>query len=104
MNICYIILNVLFLIVAKIRIGKTNLNKKHKLILLGAYLLFTIISCSYISGMINSIFKLKFVDVKSYITLLIISNVIMLYSLNKPIKLVYKIINIILYIILTVIS
>ena len=42
-------------------------------------------------------------DVKYYLLLLVISNVIMIYSFNRPVKLVYRVINIILYVALTII-
>lgn len=102
-NVCYIILNILFLMVARIKVNELKLSRNYKLVLLGGYLLFTLVSYSYVSGIMNNIFKLKFLDVKYYLLLLIISNVIMIYSLNRPVKLVYKVINIVLYIALTVI-
>ena len=102
-NVCYIILNILFLMVARIKVNELKLSRNYKLVLLGGYLLFTLFSYSYVSGIMNNIFKLKFLDVKYYLLLLVISNVIMIYSLNKPVKLVYKVINIVLYVSLTII-
>lgn len=102
-NVCYIILNILFLMVARIKVNELKLSRNYKLVLLGGYLLFTLVSYSYVSGIMNNIFKLRFLDVKYYLLLLIISNVIMIYSLNRPVKLVYRVINIVLYIALTVI-
>lgn len=102
-NVCYIILNILFLLVSKIYLKKYSLSKKNKLILLGIYLLIAIIAYSYIGKIINSIFKLKYLDVKSYIILLIATNTIILYTLNKHLKTGYKIINYILFMTLTII-
>ena len=102
-NVCYIILNILFLLIARIKVNNLKLSRNYKLVLLGIYLLFTLFSYSYVSGIMNNIFKLKFLDVKYYLLLLLISNVIMIYSFNRPVKLVYKVINIILYVALTII-
>ena len=102
-NVCYIILNILFLMVARIKVNNLKLSRNYKLVLLGGYLLFTLFSYSYVSGIMNNIFKLKFLDVKYYLLLLVISNVIMIYSFNRPVKLVYRVINIILYVALTII-
>ena len=102
-NVCYIILNILFLLIARIKVNNLKLSRNYKLVLLGGYLLFTLFSYSYVSGIMNNIFKLKFLDVKYYLLLLVISNVIMIYSFNRPVKLVYRVINIILYVALTII-
>ena len=99
-NICYLILNLLALIVAKIYLKDKKLSFKQSLLLLGTYLIFTFLTCSWINGMINKIFNLTFLDVKSYLILLIITNTIILYTMNHSIKKGYKIINYILFILI----
>ena len=102
-NICYLILNILFLLTARFYLQNKNLSTKQKIIAVISYLLFTIISYPYISEIINSIFQLKYLNVKSYLLLLITTNIIMLITINRSIKLAYKIPNYLLYIIITII-
>ncbi len=102
-NICYLILNLLLLIIANIYLKDKKVSFNHKLILLTAYLIFTFLTCSWINGIINQIFDLTFLDVKSYLLLLIVTNIIILYTMNRPTRLGYKITNYILFIIIIII-
>ena len=102
-NICYLTLNILFLMIARIYLKDKKTTPIRILTLLGIYLLFTILSYSYLNDVINSIFKLKFLDVKSYLILLITTNMIVLYTMNRSLRLVYKILNYSLFTLLIII-
>ena len=101
-NLYYLIINLLFVVIAKIILKKHSITNKTRLILLGIYLLLTIISFAYINGIINSIFKLKYLNVKLYLLLLIGTNAIILYILNKPVKMIYRIISYIYFMIIMI--
>ena len=60
-NVCYIILNILFLLIARIKVNNLKLIRNYKLVLLGIYLLFTLFSYSYVSGIMNNIFYNNFI-------------------------------------------
>ena len=100
-NICYLILNLLLLIIIQHQINKKNMNLIQNIIVLAIYIIFTFLTCSYLNGVMNNIFKLTYLNVKSYLLLLIITDTIMLYTVNKPVKLGYKIPNYILFISVT---
>ena len=102
-NICYLVLNMLLLLIGKNYLEKKKTSFKKEMIVLGAYLIFTLLTYSYINGILNNIFKLSFLDTKAYLILLIITNVIMLYTINNKIKLIYKIPNYLLFILLMII-
>ena len=92
-NLYYLILNLMFALIIKIILKKQKVNNRNKLIILGIYLLLTVISFAYINGIVNSIFKLKYLNVKFYLLLIIATNAIILYILNHQVKLIYKIIT-----------
>ena len=77
------------------------MNLIQNIILLAIYLIFTFLTCSYLNSVMNNIFKLTYLNVKSYLLLLVITDTIMLYTINKPVKLGYKIPNYILFILVT---
>ena len=103
-NFYYFILNILIIIILNIYVKEKQLSLKQHVIILSTYIFITIISYAYINSIIVNIFNLKYINVKSYIGLLIILNIIIIYILNKPIKLRYKIPSILLFIILVFIS
>ena len=100
-NICYLILNLLLLIIIQHQINKKNMNLIQNIIVLAIYIIFTFLTCSYLNSVMNNIFKLTYLNVKSYLLLLVITDTIMLYTINKPVKLGYKIPNYILFISVT---
>ena len=90
-NLYYLLFNLLLVGIIAIKLRKHKVTNKQKLIALGIYLLLTIISFAYMNGVMNSIFKLKYLNVKLYLLLLIGTNCIILYILNHPVKMIYKI-------------
>ena len=59
-NPCYLILEILFWIVVMLFMDKKNLEKKYKAIFTIVYFLISILTFSYINGLIINIFKLKY--------------------------------------------
>ena len=102
-NIFYIILNLLFLLVARIYLKDKNISFQQSLILLVGYLVFTFLTCSWINGAIYSIFHLTFLNVKCYLVLLIVTNLIILYTMNHSVSLKYKILNYLLFMFIVII-
>ena len=85
-NPCYLILEILFWIVVMLFMDKKNLEKKYKAIFTVAYFLISILTFSYINGLILNIFKLKYLSVKTYLIVIIIVNAISLFTMNKKVK------------------
>lgn len=102
-NPCYLILEILFWIVVMLFMDKKNLGKKYKAIFTVAYFLISILTFSYINGLILNIFKLKYLSVKTYLIVIIIVNAISLFTMNKKIKPVYSALNYILFITMIII-
>lgn len=102
-NPCYLILEILFWIVVMLFMDKKNLEKKYKAIFTVAYFLISILTFSYINGLILNIFKLKYLSVKTYLIVIIIVNAISLFTMNKKIKPVYSALNYILFITMIII-
>lgn len=102
-NICYLMLKVLFLIASFVFLKDKSITKQQKWILLGVYLLITVISFSYFNGIVSSIFQLKYLNAKLYLIMLVIANAIMLYTMNHSVLLGYKILNYLLFVSLLVV-
>ena len=99
-NIYYFILNILLIIISNIYIKEKEINLKKHIIITSIYILFTIITYTYMNSIMTNIFKLKYLNVKTYLGLLVIINLIILYNINNKTKLRYKIPSIILYILI----
>ena len=102
-NLCYVILNLLGFIVGLLFLNSIKLNKKKLIISSILYLIVSLVSFQYLNGIVENIFKLKYLGVKTYLVVLVITNLIILFTLNKKIKLGYKIANYVLFIFLTII-
>ena len=102
-NPCYLILEILFWIVVMLFMDKKNLEKKYKVIFTIVYFLISILTFSYINGLIINIFKLKYLSVKTYLIVIVIVNAISLFTLNKKIKPVYSALNYVLFITMIII-
>ena len=102
-NPSYFILLILCFFVIMISFKKKNVKPREKKIAVILYLFVAIFSFSYINGIISSIFKLEYLSVKMYLILVVLINAIMLFTINKDVKLVYKILNYSLFILITII-
>lgn len=102
-NPCYLILIILFWIVFMINLKKNKIKLSYRLIATGIYIIFNFFLFSYINGMILNIFKLKYLSVKVYLILVVLVNAIILFTLNKKIKVIYSILNYVLFIFTTII-
>ena len=101
-NLCYVVLCILMIFVGMVYLRDKKVTNRQKLVMLGIYLLFTTLTFTYFNSIIYNIFKLKFLNVKAYLFLLVISNFIILYTLNKPLHFIYRIINYIYFMILMI--
>lgn len=66
------------------------------------FLIISLLSYSTLSGIIFSIIKLRYLSIKLYLFILVIVNAIILYTLNKKISWVQKILNYILFIMMMI--
>ena len=101
-NPCYLILNILLGIVAYIYLGKSQFRRYQKIITI-IYIIISLLSFSCFNGIIQNIFELKYLSVKFYLLIIAITNLIMIYTINKNIETGYKITNYILFILMTIV-
>lgn len=98
-----LILEILFWIVAMLFMDKKNLEKKYKVIFTVGYIIISILTFSYLNGLVVNIFKLKYLSVKTYLIVIVIVNAISLFTMNKKIKPIYSALNYILFITMIII-
>lgn len=98
-----LILEILFWIVAMLFMDKKNLEKKYKVIFTIGYIIISILTFSYLNGLVVNIFKLKYLSVKTYLIVIVIVNAISLFTMNKKIKPIYSALNYILFITMIII-
>ena len=96
-NISYIILFILLLIVLLLFLRKKNTNFLVKESCIIIYTSLAWIIFYFTNDILNEIFRLQFLSIKLYLVVLIISNIIMLITINKNINKTYKIINTMLF-------
>ncbi len=102
-NFCYVVINVLGLIVLNLFLTKKNVDKKVKTLATLFYVGITIVSFSYMNGLFQSIFGLKYLSVKTYLFVIMLTNLIILFTINKKVKFFYKLANYTLFVTLTII-
>lgn len=103
LKVVFLILIVLLLAIINIFLTKKNINSNYKYIINGVILIIVAALTSQFYNIIEGIFALKYLSVKLYIVVLIITNIITIITLQKNIKLIYKIINYFLFIIISTI-
>ena len=102
-NWCYVVLNILLLVVLVLFLKKKQINKQVRLSILGVAIFISLVMFSYLNGIVSSIFQLKYLSVKTYLVVVIISNLIALWTINKKVGIVYKVLNYGLFMLMTVI-
>lgn len=102
-NICYLVCNILLLIVLNLYLKSKIISKQKRAIYNVLALFLSIITFIYINEIVIGIFKLKYLSVKYYLLLIIVVNFITLITINKNIKYLYKVVNYTLYILITMI-
>ena len=98
-NICFLILDILVFIVLLLFIRKHNLSRIQLIVLITMYIIANIFFFNYLNTIIQDVFALKYLSVKVYLIILIITNIITLKTINQETKIVYSIINYSLFII-----
>ena len=102
-NVCYLILNLLLFIDLKYYLKTKKLSKVQIKIILLITLFLSIGIFFYGNGFFQSIFELKYLSVKFYLVVLIITNIITLYTFNRNIALGYATLNYTLFILMMII-
>ena len=103
LKIIYLLLIIFIMTIMNIILSKRQINSNYKYVINGITLIILALLTSYYSDIIEGIFNLKFLSVKFYLIILILTNIIMLLTIQKKIKLIYKITNYILFILNTII-
>ena len=103
LKIIYLLLIIFIMTIMNIILSKRQINSNYKYVINGITLIILALLTSYYSNIIEGIFNLKFLSVKFYLIILILTNIIMLLTIQKKIKLIYKITNYILFILNTII-
>lgn len=102
-NGCYLILNLLLLICFNLYLRSKKIAILRKRIILGIAILISVIGFFYLNGLVQSIFQLKYLSMKSYLLIVAITNFIVLFTINKKVKLGYSIANYTLFILMMII-
>jgi len=92
-NICLIILDALFFIVSFLFLNKKKSSDRKKDLFVIIYTLVNILFYGYFNYLFNNIFSFDYLNIKIYLIIILIMYVIFLVSINKNIKLRYKIVN-----------
>lgn len=103
LKIFYLALIILTMIIINIILNKSKINSNYKYLINGISLIILATISNYLNDIIDSIFNLDFISVKLYIIILIIINIITLITIYKNLKIPYKLINYLLFGIITLI-
>ena len=97
LKIVYLVLIILIMVIINIILGKIKLNSSYKYLINGISLIILSLVINYTIDVINGIFSFRFFSIKLYIIVLIITDMITLINVQKKIKLLYKIVNYLLF-------
>ena len=102
-KIFYLILIILIMSIINIILAKKKINSNYKYLINGISLILISLITTYYKDIIDTIFNLKYLSIKLYMIILIIVNIITIYTLNKRINKIYKIANYLLFGIINII-
>ncbi len=92
-NLGYLSLVITLFIVSFIFLHNKGINKFFMELFIIVYVLISWIGFYYLNDIFNLVFDLKYLDVKLYLILLIIGNIIMIANINLKLPIYYKVIN-----------
>lgn len=102
-NVCYMVVNILLLIDIYVYLKQKQIKPlKGRIILLGGFVVSAILF-NYLNGIFNVVLDLKYLSIKSFLLQIIIVIGISLFTINKPTKMIYSILNYILSILTAII-
>ena len=95
LKICYLILIILIMAIINITLikNKKDIYNNYKYLINGIILMIIALITNYYNDIIEGIFNLEYLSIKFYMVILIITNIITLITLQKSLRLPYKIIN-----------
>lgn len=102
-NILLVVLDILFLIISFLFLNKRDVSPRGKDIFVIIYTLINLFLFSYVNSMFQSIFTLKYLSVRTYLIVVLISLFIFLYTFNKKVKLFYRLVNYLMVILISII-
>lgn len=102
-KIFYLILIILIMSIINIILAKKKINSNYKYLINGISLILMSLITTYYKELVDTIFNLKYLSIKLYMIMLIIVNIITIYTLNKRINKTYKIANYLLFGIINII-
>ena len=92
-NLGYLSLVIILFIVSFIFLSNKGINKFFIELFIIVYVLISWIGFYYLNDVFNIVFQLKYLDVKLYLILLIVGNIIMIANINLKMPIYYKVIN-----------
>ena len=101
LKILYLILIILVMAIINIILYKKNINSNYKYLINGISLILISLITNYLKDYLNGIFNLNFLSVKFYLIILIITNIIFLLTIKRNIKRIYRIVNYLLFSLIT---
>ena len=102
-KIFYLVLIILIISIINIILSKKKINSNYKYLINGISLILISLITTYYKDIIDTIFNLKYLSIKLYMIILIIVNIITIYTLNRNINKIYKITNYLLFGIINII-
>ena len=99
----YLILIILIMSMINIILSKRKINSNYKYLINGISLILISLIITYYKDIVDTIFNLKYLSIKLYMIILIIVNIITIYTINKKINNIYKIANYLLFGIINII-
>lgn len=92
-NIMLVVLDISFLIVSFLFFNKRKCSSRVKDGFVIVYTLVNLFLFSYFNSMFQSIFTLKYLSVKGYLVVVLMTLIIFLYTFNKNVSLKWRVIN-----------
>lgn len=101
-NICYLVLVALLLIVLYLFLRQKPITRIKRISILLIVLIISIYLSRYFNGVFQSIFDLKYLSVKTYLLIIVTTNIICLITMNKQLRFVYSVLNYTLFILIAI--
>lgn len=92
-NILLVVLDILFLTVSFLYFNKKGYSERVKDLFVVGYTLINLFLFTYFNSIFQGLFTFKYLSIKIYLIIVVVSLIIFLYSFNRRIRLFYKIFN-----------
>ena len=98
-NLCFVSLTIIVFILSFLFLSKKKVNSFLKRLYIIIYVILSWLCFYFFNDVFNEIFNLSYFSVKAYLLLLIIVNIITIVNINFVKKIVYKVINYMMFLV-----